>query len=68
MSRSIARPRCSRLLIVPGATSKDQREHEDMRKHIIFDLGTTDLLEESLDEETSRVILQEHDIDPDEAG
>ena len=46
----------------------DEREYKEMRKFITFDLGLTELQEQTLDEKMIRAILKEHGIEQTERG
>lgn len=58
------REKAERLRLAEALGELDEREYKDLRRCIAFDLGMLDYTYEALDEETIRLILAEHDIDP----
>ncbi|MFK7788224.1 MAG: hypothetical protein AB8C95_01865 [Phycisphaeraceae bacterium] len=58
----------SRKAVAQALRELDERDYKALRRKIAFDVGMTEFTEEPLDEETIRLILQEHGIEDEDAG
>lgn len=56
------------LRLTEALNELDEREYKELRRYVAFDLGLLEYTDKPLDEDTIRMILSEHGIEPDEAG
>lgn len=60
--------RADQVRLVEALNELDEREYKALRRFIAFDLGLLEYTDEPLDEDSIRMILSEHGIEPDEAS